>query len=280
MAPKAQKTSKRNRKTSRPRRSSARIAQERVRSRSRSAPSEPPRRARSGAAAKKKSSRQPAKKTNRKTQKKTTKAQPRKSPPRKRPAKRGGTKVRRLKSREREPVVRRGRLVLWLVVMAVFGFGTVYVVDAAFRTLGSIEVSQGEQVSLWDKLVDRMLDRDVPRLVGDKPSAPKANVKPKAEAKPPAANKPAPAEPTPAPRPKVESLPRAEVPKTPRADLPAISPDEYAKSARAAEPGKAERAKAEPAQAEPAPPRTREEAAEQSRRRIDAILEKVGVPSR
>lgn len=230
MAPKAQK---RSLKTTRPRRNAARIAQERAR--------RAPKRASAGRRDDESSAHKRLVTTGRGQKKVPGRA----------------TRVRR---REERTEVRRGRFLLLVAFMSLLGFTTVYLGDTALSTIQSL----GQDGSkLWDKIVDRLLDRDIPLV--DKPQ-PKVEPKPKPKAttkaksleqRPPLPQK-QPAEP------RIEKLPKAPVPSTPRAELPAPSPVEYAKETGAAPTRKA-------------PPRSEADAAKERAARIEAILEKVGV---
>jgi hypothetical protein len=217
----ARKAQPRARSTTRPRRSSARIAQDRA-----------------------------GRGTERAPRKSSAAAAPKK-------AGKGAGRGTLLRRREARPEVRRGRFLLLVGFMAALGFTTVYLGDLAYTAITKLDVD-GQGSTLWSKLVDRMLDRDIP--TSERP----AKALSPAVTKPPAPVQRAPVVEVkalpPAPKPKLEPLPRVALPKTPRADLPAPSPDEYARTLKEA-------------------PRlaTREEAKEASRRRLDAILEKVGV---
>ena len=90
-----------------------------------------------------------------------------------------------------------------------------------------------EAGTLWDKLVDRWLDNDVPRSQDDEappPSAPKKRKAPVAKAKPP-----------PKPAPQAAPPPKPKGP--PRAELEAPRPDEYVKESRSLAEERAARAK-------------------------------------
>jgi len=147
---------------------------------------------------------------------------------------------------EQKPSIRRGRFILLVGVMSLLGFVTVYAGDAA---LGSFAQLEEQGTSLWDKLVDRMLDRDIPRAgapAKKKPTPPKKVAKPapkKAVAPPKVVHK-------------VESLPQVPVPDTPRAELPPPAPEAYRKVA---------------------PPAAAPRLPQNPRARIDAILDRVGI---
>jgi hypothetical protein len=222
MAPKAQK---RSLKTTRPRRNAARIAQERAR--------RSPKRASSG--------RDDDDSTGKRLV--TTGRGNKKVPGR-------ATRVRR---REERTEVKRGRFLLLVGFMSLLGFTTVYLGETALGTVQSLG-QDGE--ALWDKIVDRLLDRDIPLVEQPAARAPSAPApKPKGlEQRPPLPQRAAPVV-------RVEKLPKAPVPKTPRAELPAPSPVEYAREVGAA----------------PASPRSDEDAAKERAARIEALLEKVGV---
>lgn len=223
MAPKAQK---RSLKTTRPRRNAARIAQERAR--------RSPKRASAGR----------DDDDGGKKRLVTTGRGNKKVPGR-------ATRVRR---REERTEVRRGRFLLLVGFMSLLGFTTVYLGEAALNTIQGLG-QDGEK--LWDKVVDRLLDRDIPLV--EKPAAPKPSAG-KARAKALEQRPPLP-EKKKAPEIRVEKLPKAPVPSTPRAELPAPSPTEYARAVTTA----------------PAPVKSEEDAARERAARIEAILEKVGV---
>ncbi len=165
----------------------------------------------------------------------------------------------RVKRREQRTEVRRGRFLLLVGFMSALGFATVYLGDAALGTIESLG-KEGQTTSLWEKIVDRLLDRDIP--VVEKPTPKKQVKKVPAAARPKALEKrPALPQKT-APVIKVEHLPRAPVPSTPRAELPAPSPVEYAR-----------KASADP---RPSQPDAKAVAAERAAR-IEALLESVGV---
>lgn len=143
------------------------------------------------------------------------------------------------------------RLAGWMLAMAALGFLTVRAVDLVQRVTESGQLSAWSAADLWQKLVDRMLDRDVPRTgVGGAAapgggagaprtgtaSAPRARSRPQSPAVPPASSGGA-----------------------ARAELPVTSPERYARESRTL--GESRGASA-------ATPRSRE--------RIDAILRKVG----
>lgn len=230
MAPKAQKRSLR---TTRPRRNAARIAQERAR-----------RSTGRGAG---------GRDNERSTEKRrvtTGRGNKKKVPGR-------ATRVRR---REARTEVRRGRFLILVAFMAVLGFTTVYLGEAALSTIQSLGQDGGK---LWDKVVDRLLDRDIP--VGKKPAATKpdaAKAKPRAAPKAKALEQRPPLPQRKPPEVRVEKLPKAPVPSTPRAERPAPSPVEYARETGA---------KA------PATTRSEADASRERAARIEAILEKVGV---
>lgn len=224
MAPKAQK---RSLKTTRPRRNAARIAQERAR--------RAPKRASAG-------------RDDDSTSKRlVTTGRGNKKLPKKQPGR--ATRVRR---REERTEVRRGRFLLLVGFMSLLGFTTVYLGESALETVQGLG-QDGE--ALWDKVVDRLLDRDIPLVEPPAARAAPAKPKPKGlEQRPPLPQRTAPVV-------RVEKLPSAPVPKTPRAELPAPSPVEYARAV-------AER---------PASPPSEADAAKERAARIEALLEKVGV---
>jgi hypothetical protein len=57
--------------------------------------------------------------------------------------------------------------------MLLIGFFAVLVIDVGTSLLGHVRVGQVSIEQLWDKVVDRVLDRDVPRLPPDKASRPR-----------------------------------------------------------------------------------------------------------
>lgn len=232
MAPKAQK---RSLKTTRPRRNAARIAQERAR--------KAPKRASAGRDDERSGSKRLV------TTGRGNKKLPRKTPGR-------ATRVRR---REERTEVRRGRFLLLVGFMSVLGFTTVYLGETALETVQGLG-EDGE--ALFDKIVDRLLDRDIPLVDTPKKRAPSKRAASRGkglEQRPPLPQ--AKSEPKRPPEVRVEKLPSAPVPKTPRAELPAPSPVEYAREVK-------ER---------PAPALSEADAARERAARIEALLEKVGV---
>lgn len=221
MAPKAQK---RTLRTTRPRRNAARIAQERTGRSGGKRPSA----GRSGKSADKKAGKEPGR----------------------------ATRVRR---REARTEVRRGRFLLLVGFMSVLGFTTVYLGEAALNTFQGLEVD-GKATSLWDKIVDRLLDRDIPLVNQPAPKKPTPEKAKKAAAKT-LVTKPALPEKKPAVV-KIAKLPKASIPTTPRAELPAPSAVAYAKETSAGAPTTAEREKT---------------AAASRAARMEALLQKVGV---
>ncbi|MFZ9887563.1 MAG: hypothetical protein ACO3JL_08675 [Myxococcota bacterium] len=156
----------------------------------------------------------------------------RQSPPRQSGGKSAG-RATRVRQREANPKVRKGRFFLLIAFMAALGFTTVYLGDAALRTFAHLD-SGSHGASLWHKVVDRLLDRDIPGL---KPTAPPS--KPQTPTRKPAVPKPrAPlaerAQPAPAkvqaPAAALERLPKVTVPETPRAELAAPPPSAYAEA--------------------------------------------------
>ena len=67
-------------------------------------------------------------------------------------------------------------MITMLLAMVVLGFGSVYLIDGVSRFLNQGKVGDYATSELWDKLVSRMLDRDVPR-----PSRPTPKVIPAPE---------------------------------------------------------------------------------------------------
>lgn len=169
----------------------------------------------------------------------------------------------RVRQREANPKVRQGRFLLLIAFMAALGFTTVYLGDAALRAFAHLD-SSGQGASLWHKVVNRLLDRDIPGLKPSeppaKPKAPTRNaVAPKTRAPMTGRAAPTPTGPHRAPAAPLEKLPKVAVPETPRAELAAPSPSAYAESTGAAN------------------LRRGQDAAAARERRMRALLDKVGV---
>jgi hypothetical protein len=130
-----------------------------------------------------------------------------------------------------------------MAFMALLGYALVLSVDVLPRLVPD------EAGPLWDKLVDRWLDNDVPRTQKEAPRvAPKKAAK-KTPAKPPARNVTPPAAPAPpAPVKKVKTAPRA--------DYEAPRPDAYARESRSLSEERARKAK-------------------QRRKRLDSLIDQV-----
>ena len=135
--------------------------------------------------------------------------------------KKASRKTTRTKTRGKRQAEGGGRSFLAkMAFMALLGYALVLSVDVLPRLVPD------EAGQLWDKLVDRWLDNDVPRTRDDgppaaKPKAQKPKVTPKkAVARPAKQAKP----PAPAPVKKVKGPPRA--------DLEAPRPDAYARESR------------------------------------------------
>ncbi|MCP4499269.1 MAG: hypothetical protein GY822_04795 [Deltaproteobacteria bacterium] len=97
--------------------------------------------------------------------------------------------------------------------MALFGFLGVLLVDAVVRVQDSVQ--NVAFTELWDKMLDRFLDNDVPRKKGTPKKKIKASV---------------PKEKVTATRPSAPQLPELKPVTSSRADLQAPSPKEYARA--------------------------------------------------
>lgn len=127
--------------------------------------------------------------------------------------------------------------------MGLLGFATVYIGDGLSKAFASGHFGEYTGAELWDKLKDRLLDRDVPRTGSERSKTPKPRTAPKPVA----------------PAPAVEP----EDAKVARADLEAEDPKRYAEESRGLY-----------------DERPKPRGAADPRARIDAILEKAGVPPR
>lgn len=141
----------------------------------------------------------------------------------------------------------KSRVWLWLVGMGLVGFLTVYTGTSLQRVFNEGKLKAYDAATLLDKLVDRMLDRDVPRRNAKAAPAKAATANPQKEA----------AKKTQSAR---VDEPAAKVPETPRAEIKAEAPERYAQQSRSLH-----------------EVRQRNAARDNSRARIDAILQKVGL---
>lgn len=139
---------------------------------------------------------------------------------------------------------------LWIVGMGLVGFLTAYTGVGLQRVFAEGKLQAYNAATLIDKLVDRMLDRDVPRTTQSAPASTPPSPRAAAPTPPPP---PPPKRATAAPPPKAE-------PETPRAELQAEPPERYAKQSRTLR-----------------EVRNRDGYRDTSRARIDAILQKVGI---
>jgi hypothetical protein len=81
------------------------------------------------------------------------------------PKKRGGARAS-----DGSALKRSLRLVGLMALMGLIGFFAVLVIDVSASLVGKVSLGDTTMSGLWDKVVDRVLDRDVPRL----PDAPRA----------------------------------------------------------------------------------------------------------
>lgn len=93
-----------------------------------------------------------------------------------------GKKARGAPASSWKPAV---RLFVLMGVMALIGFFAVLVVDVSASLVGRMSFGETTLAGLWEKVVDRVLDRDVPRLPEKRAPAP-----------PPARRAPAPVRPS------------------------------------------------------------------------------------
>lgn len=142
---------------------------------------------------------------------------------------------------------RKSRAWLWIAGMGLVGFLTVYTGTSLQRVYTEGKLKAYDAATLLDKLVDRMLDRDVPRK--DAKAAPAKAAQPQAEKK------------TAKETQSVRVIePKTKEPETPRAEIKAEAPERYAQQSRSLH-----------------EVRQRHAARDNSRARIDAILQKVGI---
>jgi hypothetical protein len=99
------------------------------------------------------------------------------------------------------------KLALLVLAFCAIGFFGVLVIDVGASMIGKIRFGEVEMAALWEKVVDRFLDRDVPRAESPPRTAP-------------------PAAP---PRPTARPAPRPDA--TARAPLPAARPEDDARHA-------------------------------------------------
>jgi len=102
-----------------------------------------------------------------------------------------------------------------LTFMGMLGFGIVLVVDVGLTMMGGIHLGSITFAELVDKVEARVFDRDVPEPVKKKPVSSAAKPKPR--------RAPVSSSSTTAP------AVAAELPETERAELPAPTPNDYAK---------------------------------------------------
>jgi hypothetical protein len=88
-------------------------------------------------------------------------------------------------------VAKLGKLTMLVVAMVAIGFFAILVVDVGAHVVGKVRLGEVTVVDLWHKVVDRVLDRDVPHTtpVDAAPSAP-AHVATHAHAPAPATRAP------------------------------------------------------------------------------------------
>lgn len=137
--------------------------------------------------------------------------------------------------------------------MGLVGFLTVYTGTGLQRVFAEGKLKAYDAATLIDKLIDRMLDRDVPRPLQPATETKSASAKAHAQAED------APLQPEKSTR---TLRPQAVEPETPRADVQADAPERYAQQSRTLR-----------------EVRNRNASRQDSRARIDAILQKVGIES-